>query len=200
MPTSQRLPVLTPPSCPSRYQMSQPGHSAIFSPLISERTALSNANRLPFVDSLRGLAALYVVAFHTAVMPWPALRLPAWLKPWLLNGSSGVTLFFVISAFTLCLTLDGKQHEPRNSTRFYLRRLFRILPLYYVWLLIMALWKIGPNQLLVERKALGLYAVFGYNFFPKHQYGLVEGSWTLSIEMMFYAALSSALSRPCREL
>jgi peptidoglycan/LPS O-acetylase OafA/YrhL len=37
--------------------------------------------RLDFVDSLRGLAALYIVAFHTALVPKPNLAVPHWARP-----------------------------------------------------------------------------------------------------------------------
>lgn len=147
--------------------------------------------RLDFIDCLRGCAALYVVAYHLVLVPSPHLRLPSWLSPWLHNGGSGVTLFFIISAFTLCFTLDGRQDQPHSTYNFYVRRLFRILPLYYVWLLLMigfSLWAYGGlHGIWVERKALVLYSTFTYNFFPAYREGLVWASWTLGVEMVFYA-------------
>jgi peptidoglycan/LPS O-acetylase OafA/YrhL len=59
------------------------------------------AERLHFIDALRGLAALYVLLFHFVMIPQPKLYVPPAIRPLVLNGWSGVTLFFVISAFTL---------------------------------------------------------------------------------------------------
>ena len=67
--------------------------------------------RLDFVDSLRGLAALYIVVFHTAAVPYPALEVPDWARLVVYNGKSAVTLFFVVSAFSLCHTMKAHGGE-----------------------------------------------------------------------------------------
>lgn len=143
--------------------------------------------RLDFVDSLRGLAALYVIAYHLAYIPKTPLGLPNWLAPWLLNGFTGVTLFFVISAFTLCLTLDGRQQSPGSTRKFYIRRFFRIAPLYYVWLVLMGIFYWGLTNLRKWKYDFILFSTFTYNFFPRRQDGLVWASWTLGVEVIFYA-------------
>ncbi|MBD2767993.1 acyltransferase [Hymenobacter sp. BT664] len=134
------------------------------------------------------MAALYVLAFHTALMPTPQLEVPAWSRPLLLYGGSGVTLFFVISAFTLCLTMDGRQNAPYSTRNFYVRRILRIVPLYYMWLAIrFALdWGLTFTAFRAYKVPLLLYAVFGYSFVPGHQEGLVWASWALGIEVIFY--------------
>jgi peptidoglycan/LPS O-acetylase OafA/YrhL len=142
--------------------------------------------RLDFIDSLRGLAALYVVVFHAVLVPKTNLIVPLWLKPLVMNGGSGVTLFFVISAFTLCYTLQFQQKENKYLLKFYIRRIFRILPLYYIWLIIMLYITTGFRGLYAHKFTLLLYTLFGYNFVPGHQEGLVSASWTLGIEMIFY--------------
>lgn len=67
--------------------------------------------RLNFIDALRGYAASFVLIFHIIYIPIPNLIYPRLLHPILELGYSGVTLFFIISAFTLCLTLDGRMEE-----------------------------------------------------------------------------------------
>lgn len=144
--------------------------------------------RLPFMDSLRGLAALYVVCFHVAMLPSQQFILPDWLRPFIVNGATGVQLFFVISGFTMCLTQDARQHLPHSAYNFYIRRFFRIAPLYYAWLVLMIAltWGISFASFNAQKVYIALYALFGYNFVPGHQHGLVGASWTLSVEVVFY--------------
>jgi peptidoglycan/LPS O-acetylase OafA/YrhL len=146
----------------------------------------SQAERLHFIDALRCLAALYVLLYHFVFLPQPNVYVPPAIRPLILNGWSGVTLFFVISAFTLSFTLDRRKHEPHRTVRFYLRRFFRIVPLYYVWLGVMVCKIWGVGNVLSHKRELLLCLGFGFNFFPAHQDGLVRASWTLGVEMVFY--------------
>ena len=152
----------------------------------------SKPERLAFIDSLRGLAALYVLAFHILFVPSFKPHVPSWARAVLLNGGSGVTLFFVVSAFTLCYTGRARRGEPRPVLRFYLRRFFRIAPLYYLWLFFMAVQMWGLLGLWHRLRALALLLTFGYNFVPKWQVGMVWASWTLGVEMVFYFAFPLA--------
>jgi peptidoglycan/LPS O-acetylase OafA/YrhL len=142
--------------------------------------------RLDFIDSLRGLAALYVLFFHTALVPQQKLLLPKWLEPFIMNGGSGVTLFFLISAFTLCYTLNFQQHEDRYLIKFYIRRAFRILPLYYFVFILLRAWQSGLHGIWADKFNIMLYTLFGFNFVPFKQTGYVWASWTLGVEVVFY--------------
>jgi peptidoglycan/LPS O-acetylase OafA/YrhL len=147
--------------------------------------------RLTFIDSLRGFAAVYVILYHLALIPAFKPIVPEYFQPIIMNGGTGVTLFFVISAFTLCYTLEPSLSKTNSIFYFYLKRIFRILPLYYLWLIFMCFYTYGleilPN-LWWNKKELALYAFFGFNFFPGKQAGIVWASWTLGIEMIFYLA------------
>src|SRR5450432_562915 len=150
---------------------------------------MRDPKRLAFIDSLRGIAALYVVIFHITLVPKFKSTIPDLIKPLVLNGWSGVTLFFVISAFTLCYTFQEKHSEKSPVMSFYLRRGFRILPLYYTWLFVMCFMMFGWDLfsgIWLIKKSLVLYIIFGFNFFPRKQEGLVWASWTLGVEMIFY--------------
>ena len=48
------------------------------------------------------------------------------------TGQRGVQLFYMISAFTLYLSLDGRRTEQHPWTNYFLRRFFRIAPLFYL--------------------------------------------------------------------
>ncbi len=147
---------------------------------------LPQPHRLLFVDALRGFAAIYVILFHIVNVPQPNLRISDRIYPMLFNGTSGVTLFFIISAFTLCYTLYGTQPDAKSTITFYIRRIFRIIPLYYIWLIVIITYNWGLHLYMLVTPDLYLYAGFGYNLFPGKQWGIVPASWTLSIEVIFY--------------
>src|SRR5579884_3183604 len=97
--------------------------------------------RLPFLEALRGLAALYVVIGHICTLADPARLLgrtdhaPEWLRSAMRPfqyGHLAVAAFIVLSGFCLQLSLfsnaDGK---IGNLKRWFTRRAKRILPAYY---------------------------------------------------------------------
>ncbi|HTR00040.1 MAG TPA: acyltransferase family protein, partial [Candidatus Acidoferrum sp.] len=86
--------------------------------------------RLAFLDSLRGLAAVYVALYHMTLLPEPHLLVPHWASAIVLNGGTAVTLFFVVSSFSLCYAME-EVHRNDGPWMFYIRRFFRIAPLFY---------------------------------------------------------------------
>src|SRR5260370_41474996 len=68
----------------------------------------------PWLDGLRGLAVLLVLAFHLNLVS---------------GGSFGVDLFFVLSGFliTSLLVEEWRRRGSISLTRFYLRRGLRLL-------------------------------------------------------------------------
>jgi len=143
-------------------------------------------SRLGFIEALRGLAALYVVMYHVALIPSPPLEVPVWSNRLILTGGSGVTLFFVVSAFTLTMSMHLRSHEPHPTFGFYSRRFFRIVPLFYVWVILSWLrdrfW-FGVTQ---SFGTVMLSLFFGFNLVPGKQEGFVWAGWTLGVEMLFY--------------
>lgn len=151
--------------------------------LISDPTSV---DRLDFIDSLRGFAAFYIVLYHLALLPDPDLRVPRWASELVLTGGTGVTLFFIISAFTLFLTMDRRNHEPIKILSFYIRRFFRIAPLFYVLLLLSLFrdWYLYNHLHSINKIFLNIF--FGFNFFPGYYEGIVWASWILGVQMIFY--------------
>jgi peptidoglycan/LPS O-acetylase OafA/YrhL len=143
--------------------------------------------RLDFVDSLRGIAALYVVAFHTALIPNPALAVPHWAQEVVLNGGTAVTLFFVVSAFSLCHTMRSRDGKTRPAREFYVRRLFRIAPLFYAMLALTASRDVLTFGAWHSAWSWAKCLFFIFNFFPGSETGIVWASWTIGVEMAFYA-------------
>jgi len=146
----------------------------------------SEPRRLDFLDALRGLAAVYVIAYHLIYIPSPNLAVPAWARLWAVNGGTGVTLFFVISAFSLFYTTRARFKQRLPWVSYAMHRLFRIAPLFYLWIVLTIVrdhfifhaahpwWEIAAS------------AGFVFNFIPTHQEGFVWASWTIGVEMLFY--------------
>jgi peptidoglycan/LPS O-acetylase OafA/YrhL len=142
--------------------------------------------RLDFLDALRGLAALYVMIYHMAGIPKPELALPRWSQVVVHNGGMGVTLFFVVSAFSLFYTMPLRLREPHPWLSFFLHRFFRIAPLFYLWIVLTLIRDrlvFGAGHGLVE---IAASASFMFNLVPQYQTGFVWASWTIGVEMLFY--------------
>lgn len=143
--------------------------------------------RLDFLDALRCFAILYVVISHLILIPQPNLAVPQSMATILINGGyAGVSLFFILSAFSLCFSMDSRRGEPRLIQRFYIRRFFRIAPLFYLMLLIYwlrdAVWLgvIHPaSEVLVNASLM-------FNLFPAHITGFVWASWTIGVMAILY--------------
>ena len=142
--------------------------------------------RLDFLDALRGLAAIYVIAYHLIFIPSPNLGVPAWARLWAVNGGTGVTLFFVISAFSLFYTTPARFKQRLPWFSYAMHRLFRIAPLFYLWIML----TIVRDHLVFHAThpwwEIAASAGFVFNFIPTHQEGFVWASWTIGVEMLFY--------------
>ncbi|HWO36466.1 MAG TPA: acyltransferase [Candidatus Acidoferrum sp.] len=97
--------------------------------------------RIPELDGLRGLAILLVIICHyIANASHPPLGFVADHLITILDlGWSGVDLFFVLSGFLIGGILLGSRNAPSYFRTFYLRRVHRILPVYYSWILLYVL-------------------------------------------------------------
>ncbi|HEY9217739.1 MAG TPA: acyltransferase, partial [Phenylobacterium sp.] len=149
---------------------------------------------LPNIQGLRALAALMVAVGHLQVLfaaVHPALA-------WVGLGRAGVDLFFVISGFIMVFTTE---REPPSAGRFALRRILRIVPLYWaVTLAVFALAALRPG-LLDAGRADPVWLAKSLAFIPFDKGDgtmnpLVPVGWTLNYEMFFYALLALALIPP----
>lgn len=154
---------------------------------LSTPLGVHEKSRLGHVDALRGIAATYVFLFHLTEVPSPSPNLPSWATQLLAGGWSGVTLFFVLSAWTLAMTRDARDHEDRPDLRFLVRRFFRIAPLFYCWLIFMVIRNYGFTGFFDLKERVISNLTFTFNFYPPWQQGIVWASWTLGVEMVFYA-------------
>lgn len=117
-----------------RVKHTGPGYACIS---LMKKTA-DTGSRYAELDGLRGLAILMVLVWHYVGVPLKSAELggqPSGLSQGLSLAWSGVDLFFVLSGFLIGgILLDNK--EGSNYFRaFYARRVCRIFPLYFLFLL-----------------------------------------------------------------
>jgi len=152
--------------------------------------------QLDFIDALRGIAIVAVLISHAQrnVEIYQAMGHPARMSPWLSHyaeqGARGVQLFFVISALTLFLSAGKRAGESEPWVNFYVRRIFRIAPMFY---LAFGVYCLAP--VLMKGQALPpLPTILGTLSFtngwnPAWLLGandVVPGGWSIGVEMSFY--------------
>ncbi len=148
------------------------------------------------LDGVRAFACLSVMVFHTHVATekmnlWQAADQPL-LASIFWSGSSGVTLFFVLSGFLLFLPYVKVlvYEKPWPDTRmFYLRRALRIIPGYYFSLFLLVVLS-NPGYLQPQNwKNLLLFPLFFMDS-STATYKTINGPyWTLAVEWQFYLLL-----------
>ena len=88
------------------------------------------------LDGLRGLAIVMVVICHYIFLPSLGQSSPGSIVGVGFSFfASGVDLFFVLSGFLIGGILLDNRRKPRYFSAFYGRRIFRIFPVYYGFLL-----------------------------------------------------------------
>jgi peptidoglycan/LPS O-acetylase OafA/YrhL len=178
------------------------------SPLLTETevrltSPLTSAKRIMELDGLRGIAILLVLIWHFFAFPlrdahrfFPRIVATAGILTW-----SGVDLFFVLSGFLIGGILLDSADSPRYFKVFYLRRFYRIVPIYALTLL--AFWigcawfRKNPSPLwsLLFSKPMPWYAYASYlqNLWMAKWNTLGAGwmaaTWSLSVEEQFYLGL-----------
>jgi peptidoglycan/LPS O-acetylase OafA/YrhL len=155
--------------------------------------------RIPELDGLRGLAILLVIICHY-VANAEHKQLGFWVHRALSGltfGWSGVDLFFVLSGFLIGGILVDARSAPHYFRAFYMRRVHRILPVYYSWILIYAavvcagLWLL-PGRLpftTQDLKQVPIYLFFLQNLrlgMPPAVWIWFGVMWSLAVEEQFY--------------
>lgn len=138
------------------------------------------------LNGLRAFAALAVVVSHSRLAqdkfglpPTTSLQLAQY----------GVTIFFALSGFliTFLLLKEREQTQTVNIQSFYIRRVLRIWPLYYFYLLVSVstLWftqrEVLPGSLLYY-----LFMLANVPFIINRALPKVDHYWSLGVEEQFY--------------
>lgn len=147
-----------------------------------------NSARYGYIDALRGLAVLGVVVVHVAnSMMIPSDNLNALLS----SGARGVQLFYIVSSFTIIMSLASRGNQDQVSwTQFYIRRFFRIAPMFYL-AVVYYLFTDGVTSSYWAPDGLEWWAVplnftFLHGWHPETINSLVPGGWSIAVEVTFY--------------
>ncbi len=162
---------------------------------VPARTASQPSSRVHGIDGLRAVAALWVVGFHMFAFSGGSV-LPG-LDFVLRSGSTGVSLFLVLSGLCLYLPYAGGRHARFTPADFFRRRMRRLLPAYYVSLVLVLLahmvtaGRIGlpaysPSEYAAQ---VVTHATLTHQLFPETFYGLNGAYWSLGLEWELYLTL-----------
>jgi peptidoglycan/LPS O-acetylase OafA/YrhL len=146
--------------------------------------------RFTYIDALRGLAILGAIAIHASQHSPPFTN---YVNTLVQQGKYGVQLFYIISAFTLFLSLSRRRSTELNPVRnFSIRRLFRIAPLFWCAICFYLLrdgfgprYWLGDDRLVTPFNLIAT-ATFTNGWHPFWINSIVPGGWSVAIEMSFY--------------
>ncbi len=168
-------------------------------PLKNNTVPLPRLNaRIPELDGLRGIAILLVVSFHylNNQLVDNTDKLSKVISKVTSFGWVGVDLFFVLSGFLIGSVLITNRNSPNYFKTFFTRRSVRIIPNYFLLLLVFVIiWSIpyfNRNYFLAEHEIIPTWSYFlmVHNFFMSHydSFGnrALSVTWSIAIEEQFY--------------
>jgi peptidoglycan/LPS O-acetylase OafA/YrhL len=130
----------------------------------------------PGFDGIRALGAIVIVLFHAQLG--------------FSNGTVGVDIFFVLSGFLITSLLLSEHQRSRglDFRRFYRRRALRLLPAYFatviVCVAISVIWSVAGT---LRGAVFSLFYVSNWaEALGSKGLGLLDHTWSLSIEEQFY--------------
>jgi peptidoglycan/LPS O-acetylase OafA/YrhL len=145
------------------------------------------ASHQRFLDALRGYAIAGVLIAHWCYAY--GVRLPRFLD----FLGNGVTLFYVLSAYCLMLSLS-RGEQPPSWKQYAIRRCFRIAPAFYI---ATALWSVAKSRAgsPVSPGCVLASMAFVNGWIPPYVHSSVPHGWSIGVEMSFYAILPVLYSR-----
>lgn len=151
-----------------------------------------------FLDSLRGIAAFWVLLFHingdVSLIHLEKI-LPDWIATVIFRwGGLGVSIFFVLSGFVITYSLRNAKINLKYFQNFTLRRFARLSPPYYVAIVIALVFAflsahIKGNVFAPMGQPLSYERLLAHLFYIQGLLGfqnIDDVYWTLCIEVQFY--------------
>ena len=166
---------------------------------MADRRVLAN------LQVCRALAALFVVYGHS-LHDLETISTRAGLDPvrTSVNWGAGVDIFFVISGFIMVHVAAREFGEPGAPQRFFVRRVARIAPMYWLLTTVLILGAlVAPEMLNVPIGGLS-HILKSYVFIPDWRPDMsavrpvMALGWTLNYEMFFYVVFAVAMLAPLR--
>ncbi|MFI2947752.1 acyltransferase family protein [Serratia nematodiphila] len=174
------------------------------------------------LEGLRGLASLWVVLGHICILT--SFHLPILSDP-----AIGVDLFILLSGYLMAKNyVERKKKEPWTDSstfkKFWIRRFFRIAPLYYLLLILAIAFGsyFGEARDIIghfysetqtnssrysDHSFLNVFThvTFMFGFLPDYSFNTVLPDWSIGLEMQFYlifpfimlAVLKLGFARAC---
>ena len=152
----------------------------------TDTLSFPSAQKLEWLQALRGVAALMVLFYH--LWPhWDKNPFLTHLVPVTKWGFSGVDVFFVLSGLVVSMTAEHL-YEGADALRFFYRRAIRIYLGYWPALLLTVLvfgLLYGANYPADQRAFSSLLLL---SFWPDDHW--LGTAWTLSFELYFYVGMA----------
>ena len=140
---------------------------------------LADSHR-PAFDGMRGIGFLMVITAHI-----PSVPLFGYLQGW-----SAVWLFFAISGYlvTMLMMREEKSHGRVAFGPFLIKRFFRIVPSYWVAILIywLACFTLLTDNYESFTERLPYFLTFMPEYANANGYSIFTHSWTVGVELKFY--------------
>jgi len=148
------------------------------------------------LDGFRGIAILIVMIFHfTDVRFMPITALDRAIISVCQSLWIGVDMFFVLSGFLITGILLDSRGKPKSLRNFYVRRVLRIFPLYYLLVILcLVVLPMFPHP-----KAQNFGRIAGYEplywlfmsnisvaLSGEWRHAALDITWSLAIEEQFY--------------
>lgn len=158
-----------------------------------------NDGYVPALDGVRGYAVLMVLLVHTMGIfiernGHLTETFVVAMNKIVMLGRYGVDLFFVLSGFLITgILIKSAAKKEKYFKNFYVRRMLRIFPLYYAYLLSI----IFLLPVLVDYTKINLNMLVIYMFYLQNAIVLIGGTlqeyllghfWSLAVEEHFYLA------------
>lgn len=143
--------------------------------------------RFKSLDGIRGLSILLVVFGHS-YNSFISGGLASFLDKYYIHHSVGVSLFFVLSGYLITKLLIIEENEKGRVClkKFYYKRLIRIFPAYYFYILCIFLFNYLYQYGISDESFIGALLYSGWYYPVDNDLEFFGHFWSLSIEEHFY--------------
>ncbi len=163
--------------------------------MITTDTALLRLRHIPTLDYLRGVVIILVIIFHSyGGVIWEPYLGSIWgalMTALVGEFNYGVQLFFLLSGFLITGGLLHSRAESGYYGSFYIKRALRILPLFFLMLVVIKIWlPVSWAFFLASCLFLSNFArLFGAHL---NEFGPL---WSLCVEEHFYLIWPTVVRR-----